>query len=107
MTTTPYQRRSSTSRAGAVAAAPKATSQTGRIVSWLQEHGPATRMEVKVGTGLETNVVTARINAAMYPPKTASKAWRRLFRSAGVRECSVTGHAAELVEVAPAQGAML
>lgn len=98
----PYQRRSATSRAGAVAVAPKVSSQTGRIVAWLQEHGSATRMEIKVGTGLEVNVVTARVNAALYPKKGP-----RLLRSAGTRECSVTGFTAEVIEVVPTQGGLL
>lgn len=86
----PYQRRSSTSRAGAVAAAPKAPSQRDIIVAWVRENGPATNNEIKQALGYEINVVSARVNAE------TGKGGR--LQRAGTRPCRITGNYAQTVE---------
>lgn len=100
---TPYQAKSSTSRAGAVAAAPAAPTQRDRIVAFVRDSGRDwTRSELVQEMGMPVNVITARVKDALTDYYRGGVLQRRRDLSvAGLRQCAVTGYLVEALAYLP------
>ena len=107
MTALPYQRRSATSRRAAVEAAERAPTQHEAIYAYLAEHGPLTREQIALRTGIKESSVCARVNALLMGLEVDGR-WLQL-RVSGVDD-TTSGRSAETLVVLEAgwrQGALL
>ena len=94
-TTLPYQRKSRTSKAGAIAAAPGAESQWRQVVDYVTAHPNCTRAELGAALGWESKIYSRACWEAMGARDKHGIPTRPVYVVlSGERHCSRTGYLA-------------